>query len=445
MDLEQRLRSLGVGVPELLLPGPGVDPVKWAVIACDQYTQDREYWERLDAATGAAPSTLRLIYPEVYLQDPRRTERIEAIHRCMKDYLRGGVFAPPRRALVYLQRATPWRPLRRGLVLAVDLERYDWSPEARPLIRSTEGTVPERLPPRMEIRRGAALESPHIILLVDDEEDALLPALGRMAKTPLYDTALEPSAGRLASWALGEDAWETLASGLERLSLRARTRYGASGGDPFLFAVGDGNHSLATAKAVWEEYKAAHAGEGLEDHPARWALAELENLYDPGIAFEPIHRVLSGPLPPGEILALLKERLRRELPGFSARPVSGPAELSRLVGDAGAEGSRLGLIAGGEALLTETSRGGLATGYLQPLLDAFIAEAGFPLEIDYIHGEEELFRLAGGALGILLPPIRKAGLFETVARSGPLPRKSFSMGEAPEKRFYFECRRLFAG
>jgi hypothetical protein len=291
-------------------------------------------------------------------------------------------------------------------------------------------------------------------------------------------------AGRVTGWLLDEEAdWALLAEGLEALAARAATRYGpastgggpathgggtASSGDgpagldaPFLFAAGDGNHSLATAKAVWEEYKKAHAGEpGLENHPARWALAELENLYDPGISFEPIHRILFGATM-DETLAVMAA-----LPGFTTRPVSGAEELSALVADPAAPATRYGLISAGRYVVGESSGTGgtgseassLATSDLQPLLDRFL-EAGGPhraappqtgqdLAIDYIHGEEALFKLAEQSkapprTGILLPPIKKAGLFQTVARSGPLPRKSFYMGEAEEKRFYFECRKLF--
>ncbi|GHV88977.1 hypothetical protein AGMMS50267_13370 [Spirochaetia bacterium] len=473
MNIHERLAALGVAVPDVLLPGPLTALEKWAVIACDQFTQDRAFWSQAEQAVGTAPSALRLIFPEVYLEDGGRPERIAAIHRAMKNYLADGVFAPPRRCCVYIERATPCHPLRRGLVIAVDLERYDWSPGAKPLIRATEGTVRERIPPRMEIRRDAPLESPHILLLIDDETDSLLPALGRRAQAPLYKTDLSPNAGSVSGWALDAEAdWELLACGLEDLARRAERRYGESGGEPFLFAMGDGNHSLATAKAVWEEYKTAHAGEqGLENHPARWALVELENLYDPGIAFEPIHRIVFG-VGLDEILEVLSA-----LPGFSAVPIGVPpvgdtqraahgdtggdsTELSRMVGDAQAAKNRLGLIAGTTAILVESDAPGLATGYLQPLLDAFVRKrqdrrnGGVQTAIDYIHGEEELFRLAaadgavspdgsGPAVGILLPPIRKGGLFETVARSGALPRKSFSMGGACEKRFYLECRKLF--
>jgi hypothetical protein len=304
----------------------------------------------------------------------------------------------------------------------------------------------------MEIRRGALLESPHILLLIDDREDALLPALGDRARraAPLYRTPLMLGGGSVSGWALDTEAdWKTLAEGLEALARQSPARYNAP--HPFLYAVGDGNHSLATAKAVWDEYKAAHSGDpGLASHPARWALVELENLYDPGIAFEPIHRVIFG-TNIETVLALLAA-----LPDFERRPIRNRAEFSRLAGDPAASKSRLGLIAGSTFFLVETSAPPVITESLQPLLDDF-ARSHAEVSIDYIHGEEEIFRLASDGLaspgdtvdpkstvpvGILLPPVRKSGLFETVARSGPLPRKSFSMGEALEKRFYLECRGL---
>jgi hypothetical protein len=434
-ELNRRLARWGVVIPEILLPRAGTDLKKWAVIACDQFTQDRAYWEDLQTLIGAAPSTLRLIYPEVYLEDADRQGRIAAIHGAMRAYLEGGVFAPPRRCGVYLERRTPFHQRRRGLILGVDLDCYDWSPESRALIRATEGTVPERLPPRAAIRRSAPLETPHILLLVNDREDRLLPRLGELAKKapPLYDTELLKDSGHVAGWALeGEEALKLLAAGLEDLTRGAESlpssalpggppESPSSGGDPFLFAMGDGNHSLATAKAVWEERKARLLEEGvrpgdpvLAGDPSRYALVELENLYDEGIAFEPIHRLIFN-APEEELAALLKT-----LPGFRAGKV------------------------GTACYELEGEGNELAAAALQPLLDRFIKAGAGRYGIDYIHGKDELLRLTGEGrgIGILLPPIKKEGLFETVARSGPLPRKSFSMGEADEKRFYLECRKL---
>jgi hypothetical protein len=444
--VEERLAALGTAIPDMLLPCQDVDVSKWAVIACDQFTQDRSYWRAVEKTVADSPSTLNLIFPELYLEDDARKERVRAIHRNMASYLEGSVFSPFR-GCVYVERTSLGRRLRRGLVLAIDLELYDWRDDSRLLIRSTEGTVPERLLPRMAIRRAAPLETPHILLLMDDETDSLLPALGEQARkgSPLYQAPLMLGAGNISGWALdNETVWQVLAEGLEELSRRSTTRYGSpdgSGGTPFLFAVGDGNHSLATAKAVWDEYKAAHPEDSLDRHPARYALVEIENLYDPGIAFEPIHRVLFD-IPLEEVLFALSS-----LPGFSSRGVNGAEELSRLTADS-APGNRYGLFGGGQHILVETSATGIATKALQPLLDRLVDRAGKNGKgaIDYIHGKNELFRIVSEgrpAVGILLPPVKKPGLFQTVAESGPLPRKSFSMGEACEKRFYLECRKLF--
>ena len=440
-NIESKLGELGIAVPGLLLPRE-TSLGQWATVACDQFTQDREYWEKAGKAAGDGASTLRVILPEVYLEDGDRAGRIRDIHVAMGNYLCDDVLGEPRKGFVYLERDTPFNERRRGLVVAVDLEWYSWSRDARPLIRPTEGTVAERLPPRMEVRRKAPLETSHIIMLIDDDADALLPGLGERAKKapPVYSGDLMLNSGKVSGWFLDrEDDWECLADGLAELSARALTRYpsGAPGEQPFLFAVGDGNHSLASAKEVWEEYKAQFAETGeLPVHPCRYAIVEIESIYDPAIKFEPIHRVVFG-LDFDRALTLLSG-----LPGFSGREVANREELVRLVAEP-VKGNRFGLASGNRCALVETSTGGISTASLQPLLDRALDASS----IDYIHGEDELFRLALAsekpAVGILLPPVQKDGFFETVARTGPLPRKSFSMGEACEKRFYIECRRLF--
>jgi hypothetical protein len=438
--ITERLGNLGIAIPEILLP-QGVDLRQWAVIACDQFTQDRVYWEKARETAAGSPSTFNLIFPEVFLDDGGGAERIGDIHRSMRHYLDSGVFAPPRRGFVYLERNTPFNRGRRGLVAAVDLEQYSWAPGARPLIRPTEGTVSERLPPRMNIRRSAPLETPHILLLIDDDTDSLLRGLGERAQktAPAYQGELMLNSGSVSGWFLDtEDDWAFLATGLEELSRRALTRYSAVAAPnekPFLFAVGDGNHSLASAKGIWEEFK--NSGNSPASR-CRYALVEIENIYDPAIQFEPIHRVMFGMNFDGAL------NLLSALPGFSSRIITDRKELVRLTAEP-AKGNRFGIVSGSRYALIETSAGGIATASLQPLLDQALTGNG--LSIDYIHGEDELFRLASAAekpaIGILLPPVQKAGFFETVARSGPLPRKSFSMGEAEEKRFYIECRELF--
>jgi len=434
---EQKLNKLGIEIPSILLPKTA-DIRKWPVIACDQFTQDRDYWEKVKTAADGAPSTINLIFPEVFLSDTGASQRIADIHSTMKRYLADGVFGEPRQGFIYIERDTPYRKKRRGLVAAVDLEHYDWHPQARPLIRCTEGTVPERLPPRMDIRRGAPLELPHVLLLIDDEADSLLPALGEKTKNsaPCYKTDLMMDSGSIAGWFLGsKDDFSFITEKLEELHRRSSGRYG--GGQPFLFAVGDGNHSLAAAKGIWEEHKAAHGGSS--SHPCRYALVEIENIYDPAIQFEPIHRVIFD-TDFDKAISLLSG-----LPDFSRRDVDSGEELVRLCKQPSAKNC-FGVISRGRYALIETSAAGIATACLQPLLDSYAGDN--PQLIDYIHDEDEVFRLADGgtdksAVGILLPPVQKSGLFETVARIGPLPRKSFSMGHSCEKRFYLECRGVF--
>ena len=447
-EIHKRLSRTGIEVPDILLP-QDVALRHWAVIACDQFTQDRSYWDKAREAAGSQPSTLNLIFPEAFLAGGNRAGQIEDIHKSMRNYLDSGVFAAPRRGFVYLERDTPYNRARRGLVAAVDLEHYDWAMTARPLIRTTEGTVPERLPPRMDVRRNAPIETQHVLLLIDDETDTLLPGIGERAKknAPVYQGELMLDSGSVSGWFLdSEKDWAFLADRLEELARRAATRYmtGSDGSEsPFLFAVGDGNHSLASAKGVWEEYKANTSDKagGVPVHPCRYALVEIENIYDPAITFEPIHRVVFG-LDFDKALKLLSA-----LPGFSSRMLAGRKETAALAAEP-VNGNRFGLVSGTRYALIETSAGGLSTASLQPLLDNTIGSGA--LSIDYIHGEDELFRLTAAATpgapvtGILLPPVQKTGFFETVARHGPLPRKSFSMGEAEEKRFYVECRRLFA-
>jgi hypothetical protein len=427
-DIYSRLAALGVGIPEILLPRNDIDLSKWAVIACDQFTQDPNYWEQVEVTVNSAPSCLNMIFPEVYLADgtaETNSRRIQAIRNSMASYINDAVFAPPRHYCVYLERSTPLHPKRRGLVLLIDLEQYAWAPDSRFLIRSTEGTVKERLPSRIEIRRGASLELPHVLLLIDDKQGTIIPSLGEIArkKPPLYETPLMMNSGAVTGWALDtEEAWAVLAQGLETLAGNAASRYGSAGSSskdyPFLFAIGDGNHSLAAAKAVWEEYKKTHVGEaGLDNHPARWAMVELENLYDSGISFEPIHRVIFG-IESSEILPALSglENLKCRADFLNNRIIR-----------------------------IENLSPAIATASLQPFLDGFVKQRS--CSIDYIHGEEKVLRLTADqsrrVVGLILPSVQKEGLFKTVARTGPLPRKSFSMGEAEEKRFYLECRRLF--
>lgn len=437
MERMDSLEEFGLKLPEILLPADK-DLGSWSVIACDQYTQDEGYWKRAELAAGGKPSTLNLILPEVYLSRPDKADRIARIKRTMADYLSGGVFDAPESEAVYVERTTAFGRVRHGLVLAVDLEDYEWKPGSRALVRATEATIPARIPPRKEIRNGAALESPHIMLLADDPSHSLVEGTGELVKggKPLYDGDLMLASGHITGWAVRDgDALAHLHEVLSKLKEAGTQADGSS----FLFAVGDGNHSLATAKAVWDEYKAKS---GLTDSPVRYALVEIVNIYDSGLTFEPIHRVVIGDeVNPDGLIANLEKSL-----GGKHRAVAGPAELEAAVKASKASFGFVYIGKNGRQCFTllETGITELAVSRLQPALDGYL-DGKDGLELDYIHGSDEVFRLGGepGAVSIMLPPIAKDSFFATISGRGPLPRKSFSMGEASEKRFYLECRKLF--
>jgi uncharacterized protein (DUF1015 family) len=441
-DINKQLAGNGIRTPSIILPAKNIDLEKWAVIACDQFTQDAEYWEKVETLAGDAPSTFNLIYPEIYLEKSDRRERIERIHETMRSYLStmhttGAVLNPPRRAGAFIERHTG-HGVRKGLLLAVDLERYDWRAGSRSLIRSTEDTLPERLPPRVEIRRGAGLELPHILLLIDDSENILMSLLEKLlVKAPVaYDTPLMLGGGNVRGRLLyRNNDWALICDVFDHLSRKSINRYNIE--NPFIFAVGDGNHSLAAAKAVWDEYRETHAGEeSIENHAARYALAEVVNLYDPAIVFEPIHRVvLNADI--DRVLGALGA-----LDGFSVQEAGGRERLQGMVAEAGEGENRCGIVSGERYALVKYSGGKPPAADIDPLLERF--------GLDYIHGEAELFRLAArsdspvSAVGVLLPPFNKNTLFGVIAQNGSLPRKSFSIGGACEKRYYLECRRLFS-
>lgn len=428
----------GVSIPEILLP-KNIDLSTWSVIACDQYTQDLAYWKKAGEIANGKPSTLNLIFPEVYLGGDDKDSRIAQIQAQMKSYIDGEVFAPAAEECIYIERKTAYGRTRKGLVLAVDLDKYEWKPDSKALIRATEATVPERIPPRMKIRNGAALELPHIMLLANDPSDALVGGAAAISKknAPVYDGDLMQNSGHITGWAVKGDEAEKMME--EALAGLAKAGTDANG-DTFLFAVGDGNHSLATAKAVWEANKANLPA----NSPVRYALVEIVNIYDAGLTFEPIHRVLFK-LDSEEMLKFVADKL-----GGTVQDFADTSELEKAVADKSASGARYGFIFTKDGKtscrMLQTSITDLAIAALQPVLDEYMASKNADKEqIDYIHGSEEVIELgkADTNTGILLPPIAKDSFFATINGRGPLPRKSFSMGEASEKRFYVEARRLF--
>lgn len=433
-----KLEKYGVNIPEILLP-KNVDLSSWSVIACDQFTQDEDYWNKAASIAQGKPSTLNLIFPEVFLGKGDDNIRINKIQTTMNEYLSSGVFAPAQKECMCIERKTSYGRTRKGLVVCVDLDSYEWKPGSKALIRATEATVPERIPPRMKIRNGASLELPHIMLLANDPDDILVGGALKLAKKnpPAYEGNLMQNSGSITGWALSESEAELhLEKALEQLKAAGTD----SNGDTFLFAVGDGNHSLATAKAVWEENKSRLPS----DSPVRYALVEIVNIYDEGLTFEPIHRVLFD-FNGEEVL----EQIQKNLGGVIL-DCENDESLQKAVSNKEEKGAVFGFIyiKNGATCrkILKTQIRELAIAALQPVLDDIMEENNAKkTQIDYIHGGDEVIELGKtiGNTGILLPPISKESFFATINGRGPLPRKSFSMGEASEKRFYVESRRLF--
>ncbi|MBR5646438.1 MAG: DUF1015 domain-containing protein [Treponema sp.] len=438
----KQLNELGLQIPQILLP-KNLDIKTWSVIACDQYTQDEDYWKKAEQTAGNNPSTLRLILPEVYLNSPDKNERIQKIRATMNDYLNNGVFNKAENCFVAIERKTAFGRTRKGLLAQIDLDTYEWKPFSKANIRATEATIVERIPPRMEIRKGAPLELPHIMLLVNDREHKLVEGTLSLVKNkePLYSGELMNNGGSIKGWKVSsKEEIEYVRGELNQIAEKNT----ASDGSIFLFAVGDGNHSLATAKAVWEEHKRKLLADGATEDEIRnsrvkYALVEIVNLYDEGLTFEPIHRVIFN-TDSRMLIKTLAEKLGGKITGLSDKK-----ELEMSVKKSSADfGFTFMEDNQQKYVLLTTDIKELAVARLQPEIDSYLKTQD-KAEIDYIHGSDEVLKLGEriNATGILLPPIAKDSFFETINGRGPLPRKSFSMGEADEKRFYLECRKLF--
>lgn len=432
--------QIGVQIPDTYLPVDKIDLTKWAVIACDQYTSQPEYWEQVAEYVGDSPSTYHLVLPEAYLGTEEETRRVQSTHARMKQYLSDGLLKPLKQ-VIYVERTVAGKT-RRGLMLALDLEQYDFSKGSQSLIRATEGTILDRLPPRIRIRKEAPLELPHILVLIDDPENKVIGPVTRASRRlpVVYDFDLMQNSGHLLGRLVDdEEVEESIITNLEALAdpktfyskYRVSTEKGV-----LLFAVGDGNHSLATAKAIWEELKPSV---GME-HPARYALVEVENIHDHGLEFEPIHRVLFNTKI--NIDLVLKDVFGNAL---TYEQVSNTAELAAKVKNTSPDRQCFGLISSKGLLVGSITSptANLAVGTLQPVLDNLIKDGSIS-SIDYVHGDDAVFKLGVEPhnAGVYLPAMSKDELFRTVLLDGALPRKTFSMGEAHEKRFYMESRRI---
>ena len=412
---------------DILLPDFGrVDGAKWSCVACDQYTSEPEYWETADRLVGDAPSTLRLVLPEVYLSET--AERRPRVLASMEDYLRDVLIAHPD-SMILVERVQSDGKIRRGLVGLIDLDAYDYHRGAQSLIRATELTVAERIPARTTIRRDASIELPHVMLLIDDRARTVIEPLAaaKSAYPVAYDHDLMQGGGHITGYFVDKAGQSAAVDALDALITPEAmiARYGKEGLAPLLFAVGDGNHSLAAAKTCYEEVRAVIGDEAAKNHPARYALAEVVNLYDEALEFEPIYRVAFG-VDPDHLLAAFDDFIQKQNGTASAQTVEWVS------------GDRRGTIT------IPTPVSALTVGTVQDFLDDYLRTAPEGAYIDYIHGKETTVSLASRAdtVGFLFDGMAKEELFSTVISDGSLPRKTFSMGHAADKRFYTEARKL---
>jgi len=416
-----------------MLPKEGTDYFKWAVVACDQYTSEPEYWDKVEEIVGDSPSALRLMLPELYLDGPDEADRIKAVRAAMDKYLADGTLRKMEPGCMLIKRTAEGRT-RMGLVIATDLEAYDFNKGSTSLTRATEGTVVERIPPRLRIRGDAPIEMPHIIILIDDPGKTVIEPLVDQPREVIYDTDLMMDGGHITGSFIKEENLGGMQEALSALYDEAEKKYGA--GNVIFQAMGDGNHSLATAKTAWENIKKTLTPEEIENHPARYALCEIENIHDEGIVFEPIHRVIfakegqSGMDMVNKVVSLLNES-------------NGKAYLADADAEVPAGAFQIPYITGTQRgkIVVEEPSNKLEVGCLQHVLDIMVKE-NKECDIDYIHGTDAVEKLSArdGNAGFMLPAMDKFMLFPAVAADGALPRKTFSMGEANEKRYYIETR-----
>ena len=394
---------------DILIPKTD-DMQSWSVIACDQFSSERDYWERVRVNTYGTLSTLNMVLPEAYLEEVEMQDEIVAKNGAMAAYLLANIFEELKESFVYVEREVTGGVIRRGLVGKIDLDAYDYAKGTEAPIRASENTVVERLPARIAVRENASLELPHIMVLIDDAAKTVVePLTGKKgALRKVYDFDLMEGGGHITGWQVsGENALEVL---------RALDAFADK---PVQMVIGDGNHSLASAKACWDKIKGNLKPEERATHPARYALVEVNNVYDEGIQFEPIHRVVFDTQPEKLLAALEKEM-----------GTAGNWKIKCLF-----DGKET------EIKIPANSLGGMID-TLQLFLEKFVGENGGT--IDYIHDDAALRKLAEkeGSIAFFLPPMDKADLFKTVIADGVFPKKSFSIGHARDKRYYLECRKI---
>ena len=410
----------------ILIPKKGIDMHKWSVVACDQYTSEPDYWEEVTKIVGDSPSTLNLTLPEIYLEDDDVTERIKRINASMKEMLDNNIFDEYRDSMIYIERTQNDGKVREGLIGIVDLEDYSFEKGSQTLIRATEKTVIERIPPRMKVRENALLELPHIMILIDDEKKDIIESLKNKVtdNNLVYDFDLMQKGGHIKGYNLDKETIEEISGKLERLADKDyfEKKYDVKEKGILLFAMGDGNHSLATAKACYEKLKETMSEAEYLNHPARYALVELVNLHSMALEFEAIHRVLFD--------IDVKDFLDNLYRYYDINEEGNGQKFELVTKDFD------------KTLYITNPKSNIAVGSIQIFLDEYLSN--HQGKIDYIHGEDVTKGLGtkDNNVGIIFDPMAKEDLFKTVILDGALPRKTFSMGHSHDKRFYLEARKI---
>ena len=424
--------EIGICIPDILLPKDGTELEKWAVIACDQYTSEPTYWLKVKSLVERSPSTLNMIFPEVYINQPEANSIIDNINAAMKTYLADGTLSLHEKCIVYTERHFEGSQVRKGLVLAVDLEKYSFSNEPDALIRATEHTVIDRLPPRIKVRKAAPLELPHVMLLIDDPDNSVIGLVEKQLENlkKIYDFKLMLTESKIKGFKI-DDAF-LLSSLIEALKNLITEK------QPLLFAVGDGNHSLASAKCHWDEIKGSLPIDEQKTHPGRFALVEVVNIHDPGLSILPIHRVMFN----------APDLNLKQLPGVFYTQLNDSSNIEEEVyklKKANRSSHIIGVATCKEAGIIRIDNPTFCheAGTIDMIIEKFMLGAD-GVKVDYIHGKEVVAELTKqpGNIGFYLPPLERNELFKVVCRGEILPKKTFSMGEAEQKRFYLECRKI---
>ena len=413
---------------DIILPNGDVDPEKWAVVAVDQFTSQPEYWNEVEQIVGDSPSTYRMILPEIFLEEEDVEDRLSRINASMHQYEKDGIFRTCQDAMIYVERKDSIGRIRAGIVGAFDLEAYDYHKGSSTLIRATEATMESRIPPRLHVRENALVELPHILLLMDDPYKSVIEPLASLKNEMemVYDFDLMMGGGHISGYLIPKEQQEKILKALEKLTYPEHfvTKYGFKDTPPLAYAVGDGNHSFATAKAYYEQLKKEHPDQDLSRHPARYCLAELVNLHSPALEFEAIHRIVTE-TEPEKLILEMTEKL----------------ELSEKETECG---QSFQIVVQGRARTVWIGKASskLTLGTVQAFLDQYVSEHGG--KMDYIHGSRIVKDLSkkDNSVGFLMPEMEKEDLFPTVILDGALPRKTFSMGHAQDKRYYMECRKI---